>query len=467
MNEERYQELLGRLLDDELDSVQARELAEWLRANPAVQSDVRRILSLWELYSQQRRPERSADAFAEACKTRILAQADKRTFVEGVEARLRQAGAVASAAADRASSSLAERLRRLLFSLRWVMGGAVAVLIVALCIWLFSATKNEPTLAVAKGTQITLERDGRSFPAQDGLKLMPGDMLKTSPTGAALITYGRENTRVIISTDTALKILSWKEGKHFELRQGRIEATVARQPHGQPMVWRTAQAKATVVGTELALEVATNTTTLEVLEGKVELTSRSNGQAIQLTNSQYVVAAAGKEMKAQPFPLGRGTILHEYWLGVEGVNVGKLTHDSNYPNKPSGREYLTNLAGPTNWGVNYGGRFSGYLHVPKTGVYNFWITGSHSAQLFLSSDETPEHAEMVASLGQPAPPGQWEKYPWQKSRPITLQAGRKYYIEALHKASGNGGDYCSVAWQPPAGRREVIPGEFLSPFRLK
>jgi len=37
----------------------------------------------------------------------------------------------------------------------------------------------------------------------------------------------------------------------------------------------------------------------------------------------------------------------------------------------------------------------------------------------------------------------------------------------LHTASATDGDHCSVAWQPPGGQREVIPGEFLSPFNTK
>jgi hypothetical protein len=261
-----------------------------------------------------------------------------------------------------------------------------------------------------------------------------------------------------------LKILSWKEGKRFDLRQGRIDATVGHQ--GRLMVWRTAQAEATVVGTELTLVAVSNGTTLEVLEGTVRLTSLENGQSIQLTNSQYAIVAPGIELKPQWFSGGLGTILHEYWLDVEGPHhVRNLTNHPSYPNQPSGRDYLSSFAGPTNWGVNYGARFRGYLHPPKSGAYTFWITANESAQLFLSSDETPERAEMVASLSQRAPLGQWDTFPWQESEPIKLQAGRKYFIEVLHKAERAGGDHCSVAWQPPGGKREVIPGKFLSPFK--
>src|SRR4030095_15441295 len=113
------------------------------------------------------------------------------------------------------------------------------------------------------------------------------------------------------------------------------------------------------------------------------------------------------------------------------------------PNTPSGREYAGRFASPTKSAANYGARFRGYLHPPKTGVYTFWITANECAQLWLSPDESPDHAEMVASLNVPAPPEDWEKYPWQKSERIKLQAGRKYYLEALHKAFNAGVDHCS------------------------
>jgi len=189
-----------------------------------------------------------------------------------------------------------------------------------------------------------------------------------------------------------------------------------------------------------------------------------NGQVIQVTNSQYAVVSGGTELMVQRFPWGRGTILREYWMGIQGFHVGDLTQDARYPNKPSGNEYRNSFASVKNWGTSYGARFRGYLHPARTGAYTFWITASESAQLWLSSDERPGQAEMVASLSQPVWLEEWEKYPWQKSERIKLQAGRKYYIEALHKVEKPGGDHCSVAWQPPERKREVIAGEFLSPF---
>jgi hypothetical protein len=50
--------------------------------------------------------------------------------------------------------------------------------------------------------------------------------------------------------------------------------------------------------------------------------------------------------------------------------------------------------------------------------------------------------------------------------PVPLVAGQRYYIEALvfiEKGEG----HLSVAWKRPGGSRELLTGEFLSPFKPK
>jgi hypothetical protein len=63
---------------------------------------------------------------------------------------------------------------------------------------------------------------------------------------------------------------------------------------------------------------------------------------------------------------------------------------------------------------------------------------------------------------------QWNKYSTQKSSAaIPLDAGHRYYVEALQKEAG-GGDNLAVGWAKPgestSAPSEVIPGSVLSPF---
>ncbi|MEZ4730049.1 MAG: discoidin domain-containing protein [Caldilineaceae bacterium] len=150
-------------------------------------------------------------------------------------------------------------------------------------------------------------------------------------------------------------------------------------------------------------------------------------------------------------------------VGIGGTAITDLTNHANYPYSPSGSDLLTSFEAPTNWADNYGTRVRGYLHAPVTGQYRFWIAGDDNSQLLLSTDADPVNAVVLASVPGWSSVRQWNKYSQQQSALITLQAGQKYYIEALQK-EGSGGDNLAVAWQIPGGVQRVIEGQYLSPW---
>jgi hypothetical protein len=59
-----------------LSGPEAAELAQELSANPGLQHDLQRHLVLWEVWSQHQAPERSAEAFVAAWKTRLRAESE-------------------------------------------------------------------------------------------------------------------------------------------------------------------------------------------------------------------------------------------------------------------------------------------------------------------------------------------------------------------------------------------------------
>ena len=118
------------------------------------------------------------------------------------------------------------------------------------------------------------------------------------------------------------------------------------------------------------------------------------------------------------------------------------------------QELITKLQGPTNWADNYGTSIRGYVIPPVDGNYIFWIAGADSGELWLSTNNNPANAVLIAYI-----PGN------QQSSLKSLVAGQKYYIEVLHKA-GVGNDNISVSWQGPGISQQVIDGLYLSPFGL-
>ncbi len=150
-----------------------------------------------------------------------------------------------------------------------------------------------------------------------------------------------------------------------------------------------------------------------------------------------------------------GLFLREYWTGISGNSVSDLTSNPNYPDNPGGSDNLIIFETPTNWADNYGTRVRGYIQPPYSGYYTFWIASDNQSRLWLSSDYNPANITLIATMPDWGRPRDFNKYPSQKSESISLAAGQKYYIEALHK-EGAGGDNLAVAWQGPGISRQVI-----------
>ena len=58
----------------------------------------------------------------------------------------------------------------------------------------------------------------------------------------------------------------------------------------------------------------------------------------------------------------------------------------------------------------------------------------------------------------------WTRYPEQRSDPVWLEAGKSYYLEAIHK-QGSGWNNLSVAWQVPGKDPELMLREDLRRFK--
>lgn len=156
---------------------------------------------------------------------------------------------------------------------------------------------------------------------------------------------------------------------------------------------------------------------------------------------------------------GTGTILRELWTGIQYNEVSYIPVDT----PPNATSELSIFEDPQNVGDHYGTRVSGYLCVPITGAYTFWIASNDHSELWLSTDANPSNKRRIAWNTGYTASREWDKYTNQKSAPVTLVQGQRYYIEALHK-EGVGTDHMAVGWQLPNGVLErPIPGNRLSP----
>jgi hypothetical protein len=136
-----------------------------------------------------------------------------------------------------------------------------------------------------------------------------------------------------------------------------------------------------------------------------------------------------------------------------------------YPYQPSSHLFLSSFEATPGRGTYYLARFRGYLTPPTTGQYMFWIAADDAGEFYLSTNASPERIEKLATnpVGNASRPHEWDHVSLQRSGPVTLQAGQKYYVEALHIQT-YGSDNLSVAWEGPGIERSVIAGNYLSPW---
>jgi hypothetical protein len=351
--------------------------------------------------------------------------------------------------------------------LQWTLASATVVVLALSGVWLFGPTIGDPMIAEATAGGATLERAGQTLLVTVGIRVRASDSLRTGTNAVATITFGAEHTRLELRELTELKLTSLSRGKQFELKTGKVEASIARQRPFSPMILTTPQAEARVLGTRFILSVTTNATRLDVAEGNVRFTRTRDLRAVRVAGGHYAVAAPDYELLALPMA---GGILREFWRGVSGKNLRAIEQDSRFPDHPDGSDLARTFELEPVQTNKLLVRFRGYLHPPVTGDYEFWLAGANAAQLLMSPTELAEDTVVIAQTSNGTQPKAWDAPRFQRlsqwAPPLPLVAGRRYYIEGLVLIR-RGEGHLSVAWKGPGRPRELLTAEFLSPAEPK
>ncbi len=161
----------------------------------------------------------------------------------------------------------------------------------------------------------------------------------------------------------------------------------------------------------------------------------------------------------------RGSARLDYWENIRDGRIYILKRAKGFPEKPDGSLTVTMLEGRKNWKEKYGTKISGYLYPPASGRYTFFLIANDEAELYLSDDDNHEKPQKVLSAKSDEPTYDWSSSKVERSSPIQLESGKRYYFEIL-TADRNGDDYMALGWQMPDGRMErPIPGNRVSPWQ--
>jgi signal transduction histidine kinase len=134
-----------------------------------------------------------------------------------------------------------------------------------------------------------------------------------------------------------------------------------------------------------------------------------------------------------------------------------------FPLNPSQREHRETFAGPAQASTHFVARGRAFLVPPVSGDYIFALNSDDSSELWLSTDDNPAHAQKICFSPAYTSPHEWTRYASQRSAPVHLEAGRRYYIESLHE-QGRGAQHLEVAWMRADLPRGPIPTECLQPW---
>ncbi len=171
-----------------------------------------------------------------------------------------------------------------------------------------------------------------------------------------------------------------------------------------------------------------------------------------------------------PFRAGTlksGGLAFDLYTGIGGTAVSALYEDDQYPDGVFTSSTVTSFSTGVDFADNYGAHVYGWITPTVTGDYRFFLRSDDASELWLSADENPAGADLIAmetgccnAFLEPGSP--------QTSEPFHLVAGQRYYIAAFGK-EGGGGDFLQVAWREEnnttaAASLSPIPGEFLSTY---
>lgn len=162
-----------------------------------------------------------------------------------------------------------------------------------------------------------------------------------------------------------------------------------------------------------------------------------------------------------------GGMTYSRWTGLgSSVSLANIkTYAATGTPAPNASASLTTVeTAQTSPDLNtYGQWIRGWIVAPTTGSYTFWVAADDQAELWVSTDANPAGKQLVASTANWTSFRQWTKYPSQQSAPRSLEAGRRYYVEAFLREY-TGGDHLSVAWTLPGGTTPtVISGTSVAP----
>jgi sugar lactone lactonase YvrE len=150
---------------------------------------------------------------------------------------------------------------------------------------------------------------GQLLTAGPDQELFPGQEVRVGGEGAQASVRYTDGTRLDLSPDTVVRFEAdgGREtpgvGKRLFVQTGVVEAEVAAQPEGRPMLLSTPHAVLRALHTRFCSATTAEATQVELEEGRLHMTRLSDGRSVVVEKDRFAVAAEPPEpFLAQPLP---------------------------------------------------------------------------------------------------------------------------------------------------------------------
>lgn len=146
--------------------------------------------------------------------------------------------------------------------------------------------------------EVRLTADGTEEVVQSGVAILSGQSVRTVGSGGFAIIRYPDSTRIEVGVDSELRDFQDgpETGKRLNLIRGTLLAYASKQRFNRPMIIRTPQAEATILGTTLRITVDQRSTRLQVLDGQVSLKRLADGKSVTVPSGHQAVAAVDVEL---------------------------------------------------------------------------------------------------------------------------------------------------------------------------
>ena len=185
--------------------------------------------------------------------------------------------------------------------------------------------------------------------------------------------------------------------------------------------------------------------------------TRAGSYTVALTAANtYGTGAAS--LAIQILPAGTG-VTRELFNGTSSTTLGDAVRGAT---PRSIDNALVTLEDNLTYSDNTIERLRGYLTVPTTGNYRFWLAANNVAELWIANDDEPATLTRRAVVAAPGTAVQsWSgnvAQPGQRSPWLALTAGQKYYYEVFHNVgAGATAQNVAVGWRLDATGQATTP----------